>query len=314
MHRVSLNMIVRDEAATLPRALASCADLVDEIIVVDTGSTDATKAIAAAARDRHGRAAQVLDFTWCDDFAAARNAALSASSGEWIFWMDADDWLDEPNRQALAALFAELTEENVLYQLWHVSPAAADGGHPASAARQDRLFRNLPMVRWRGRVHEQIVPAVLRAGGSVRPTNITIHHTGYETDAVRWQKVARNLRLLRLENAERPNDAYTLFYLGMTCGIAGRPDEAIDHLEHSLRLLPPKSRYLARLYLVLADCWRLTGNVERALAVCREALLTCPGDAELTQFEGELRLTGAVAPDDPAGHHPGVPSADAPPL
>lgn len=283
-------MIVRDEAATLPRALASCADIVDEIVIIDTGSTDATKAIAAAARDRHGRAARVLDFAWCDDFSAARNAALNQTAGEWVFWMDADDWLDEPNRQALARLFAELSDENLVYQMWHASPAAADGGHPASAARQDRLFRNLPLVRWQGRVHEQIVPAVLRTGGSVRPTNITIHHTGYETDAVRKEKVARNLRLLKLENSERPNDAYTLFYLGMTHGMAGEPERAIGHLEHSLRLLPPRSRYLPRLYLVLADCWRQTGRPDRALAVCRQALLDCPGDAELAQFESELRV------------------------
>lgn len=293
MQRVSLNMIVRDEAATLPRALASCADIVDEIVIVDTGSTDATKAVAADARDRHGGAARVLDFVWCDDFSAARNAALSQTAGEWIFWMDADDWLDEPNRQAMRALFAELGDENLVYQMLHASPAAADGGHPESAARQDRLFRNLPLILWQGRVHEQIVPAVLRTGGGVRPTNISIHHTGYETDIVRRQKVARNLRLLKLENAERPNDAYTLFYLGMTHGMAGEPDQAIGHLEHSLRLLRPRSRYLPRLYLVLADCWRQTGRPDRALAVCRQGLLACPGDAELAKFESELSEMGS---------------------
>lgn len=291
MPRVSLNMIVRNEAASLPRALASSADLVDEIVIVDTGSTDATKAIAADARDRHGNPARVVDFTWCDDFAAARNAALDHTTSQWVFWMDADDWLDELNRQALAQLLAALGDENLAYQMLHASPAAADGGHPASAARQDRLFRNLPAIRWQGRVHEQIVPAVIQTGGGVRTTNITIYHTGYDSDPVRRAKVARNLRLLKLENAQRPNDAYTLFYLGMTYGMAGEPERAIGPLQQSLSLLSPKSRYLPRLYLVLADCWRQTGRPDRALAVCRQALLDCPGDAEIAQFESELTET-----------------------
>src|SRR5262249_33980822 len=100
--RVSLCMIVRDEEANLPACLASAADLVDEVVVVDTGSTDRTREVAA----RFG--ARVFDFPWVDDFAAARNESLRHATGDWVFWMDADDRLDEDNRGRLRGLFAGL--------------------------------------------------------------------------------------------------------------------------------------------------------------------------------------------------------------
>ncbi|HEV3025747.1 MAG TPA: glycosyltransferase, partial [Pirellulales bacterium] len=250
---------------------------------------DRTRALAAEARDRHGRPARVFDFSWCDDFAAARNESLRHAAGRWIFWMDCDDWLDEPDRQTLALLFDRLSDEHVVYQMLHVSPAAADGGHPASTAVQDRLFRNLPSVRWQGRVHEQIVPSVLRSDGAVRPTTIAIQHTGYENAATRRQKVERNLRLLELENAERPDNGHTLFYLGMTYGMASRPAEAIGPLRRSLSIVSPRSRLRPRLYLLLADCTRLTGGADRALAICREGLASFPADRELLRLEQELQ-------------------------
>jgi len=281
-------MIGRDAEATLARALATTADLVDDIVFVDTGSTDGTRELAAAARDRHGRPARLFSFAWRDDFSAARNHSLRQATGEWIFWMDCDDWLAEPDRQALARLFDGLGDEHVVYQMLHVSPEAADGGHPASTAPQDRLFRNLPDIYWEGRVHEQIVPAALRSGGTVRTTSIAIQHTGYDDAAERRRKVDRNLRLLELENAERPDNGHTRYYLGMTYGMAGRPAQAIGHLERSLAILSPRSRLRPRLYLLLADCCRLAGDAERARAACREGLAAFPGDAELMRFERDL--------------------------
>lgn len=288
MPRVSLTMIVRNAAGDLPRALATTADLVDEIVIVDTGSDDDTREIAAAARDRHGGAAKLFEFAWRDDFCAARNESLRHATGEWIFWMDADDWLDEANRRALAELFAGLSDANVVYQMWHTSPEAADGGHPASVAAQDRLFRNLPGIRWQGRVHEQIVPAVVRSGGVVRSTEIAILHSGYEDASVRQQKLARNLRLLEIDRAERPDDPYLLFYLGMTYAMSGRPAEALPCLERSRQRLPGRSRYLPRLFLLAADCWRLLGHSDRALQTCRDGLAAFPQDSALAQFESEL--------------------------
>src|SRR5580765_6023272 len=106
---VSLCMIVKNEEANLPSCLAPAADLVQQIVIVDTGSSDRTKEVAA------GFGATVADFPWVDDFAAARNAGLPHATGDWIFWLDADDRIDDLNKVKLRALFAGLRDENVAY-------------------------------------------------------------------------------------------------------------------------------------------------------------------------------------------------------
>lgn len=285
--RISLTIIARDGEQSLGRCLASVADLVDEIVVVDTGSIDGTRQLAAKARDGHGRPARLYHFVWIDDFSAARNEGLRHATGDWIFWMDCDDWLDEPAREQLRRLFASLGEENAVYQMIHASPAAADGGHPATAAPQDRLFRRLPTIYWEGRVHEQIAPAAIRSGAVLRRTEIVIQHSGYGDGEDRRRKTERNLRLLELQNAEQPYNAHTLFYLGMTCGVAGRPAEAIPHLEQAVELLPPRSSFRHRAYALLADCWRLCGNAAMAQESCRSGLAYFPDDPELKRLMDE---------------------------
>ena len=96
--RLSMCMIARDSARTLCAALDSIRPWVDEMVVVDTGSVDATPAMAAAC------GARVAHFAWCDDFAAARNQSLRLATGEWLFWMDSDDTIDAADGQALRAL------------------------------------------------------------------------------------------------------------------------------------------------------------------------------------------------------------------
>ena len=98
--RISLCMIARDEAAQLPRCLASVRGAVDEVVLVDTGSRDRTREIAR----EHG--ARVESFAWCDDFAAARNASLARASGDWVLVLDADEELPEATRAGLRAALA----------------------------------------------------------------------------------------------------------------------------------------------------------------------------------------------------------------
>jgi len=99
---VSLTMILRDEERNLPACLYSVRGLFDEIVVVNTGSTDRTREIARAF------GARVFDFVWVDDFAAARNAALARGTGDYAFWLDADDVVDPPEREKLEGLLEQL--------------------------------------------------------------------------------------------------------------------------------------------------------------------------------------------------------------
>ncbi len=169
--RLSLCMIARNEALTLPRCLTSVVDLVDEIIVVDTGSVDNTRTVA------EHLGAQVHDFAWVDDFAAARNESLRHATGEWILWLDADEHVDAENRPPLRVLLEGLRDENAAYLMRQRSPV--DSADSAIVEfDQCRLFRNLPAIRWHYRVHEQIQPAVQRAGGN-GPTPTDISHRAF---------------------------------------------------------------------------------------------------------------------------------------
>jgi GT2 family glycosyltransferase/tetratricopeptide (TPR) repeat protein len=287
--RVSLCLIVKDEEANLPDCLGSAADLVDEVVVVDTGSADRTKEVAA----RYG--AKVFDFPWCDSFAAARNASLEHATGEWAFWLDADDRLDGDNRARLRALFAALGGENAAYVLKCLCPSDGPGG-AATVVDHLRLFRNRPDVRWEGRVHEQILPAVRRSGAEVRWSDAAVHHTGYRDPALRRRKLERDLRLLGLEDRDNPGHPFTLFNLGQVAQELGRHAEAVPLLRRSLERSHPSDSIVRKIYALLAGCHRQLGQPELALAACAEGRAHYPDDAELLFVEGLfLRERGDLA-------------------
>ncbi len=291
--RVSLCMIVKNEAANLPACLHSAADLVDELIVVDTGSTDITKELAKEC------GARVYDFKWVDDFAAARNESLRYATGDWIFWLDGDDRLDEENREKLRKLFASLRDENVAYAMkCRCLPERQTG--TATLVDHIRLFRNSRDIRWRYRVHEQILPAVRGAGGSVRTTDIVIEHTGYIDGALRRKKQQRDMRLLELDRAEHPDDPFILFNLGWSYEELRRPLEALPLLRRSLKLSHPADSIVRKLYTLIMECHRQLGQRNEALAACQEGRGYYPDDAQLLFQEGILRrdlgdLPGAEA-------------------
>jgi glycosyltransferase involved in cell wall biosynthesis len=189
--RVSLCVIASDEEVNLPRCLISVASLVQEIVVVDTGSCDRTREVARA------QGARVFDFAWADDFAAARNESVRHATGDWILWLDGDEWLAHDQSVKLRTLLSGLTHENAAYVMKQRSAMPQVNGS-ATVVDQVRLFRNDPEIRWRYRVHEQILPALRVARHDVHFTDIFVEHTGYQDAALLRRKTERNLRLLLL--------------------------------------------------------------------------------------------------------------------
>lgn len=202
---VSLCMIARDEESSIGKAIKSTLALVDEIIVVDTGSRDNTRIIA------EGYGARVIDFPWRDDFAAARNAALAEASCDWILVLDTDEQLQGVRPVEFQRLLHE--REAVGYRVRMVNDR---GGAPLTRFPQVRLFRSHPEVRYRYPVHEQITPslAVLGAaeGLAIADSPLVILHGATEGDA-RTQKRERNLRLLRKAVVRHPEEPYFEFQL-----------------------------------------------------------------------------------------------------
>jgi Flp pilus assembly protein TadD len=280
-------MIVRNEEANLPACLASAADLVDELVIVDTGSTDRTKEVAA----RFG--ARVFDFPWCDDFAAARNETLRHATGDWIFWLDADDRIDQDNRRKLKALFGQLIDETVGYNMW---TALVSGTAIPKRVDHVRLFRHHRGIRWRYRVHEQLRWSIFEQGGSVRDTDLTIEHTGYQDAALTRRKSDRNLRLLTMELADQPNNPDVLLLLGKEYTTRNQPAEAVPILERCLALAPGTGPTYVMLCCLLGQAYRHLGNLEQAVAVYSKAREQHPDNPDLLSEEGFLRcLRGDLA-------------------
>jgi tetratricopeptide (TPR) repeat protein len=274
-------MIVKDGEATLGACLASVADLVEEMIVVDTGSTDCTPEVA-----RQG-GARVIDFAWVDDFSAARNDSIRHATGDWIFWLDADERIDAANREKLGAVITGLKDEKAAYLMQQLSTTDDPQGSRV-AVDQVRLFRRDPAVRWEYRVHEQILLAIRRAGHELRRTNVVISHGGYEAPGSSERKLERNLALLLRQDADRPDDPITLYHLGQVYQRLGRAAEAIPMLRRSLEMVPPDYSIRPRLFAAIARAHGSLGQVSEALATCRAGRDDYPDLEELLFLEAAL--------------------------
>jgi tetratricopeptide (TPR) repeat protein len=277
--RISLTMIVKDEAANLPACLDSVRDLVDELIVVDTGSTDQTPEIART------RGARVVHFPWRDDFAAARNAGLDAAGGDWIFWLDADEQLGSADRDKAKRLFKGLRAENAAYLMRQLSPSVEPGG-AKSAVDQVRLFRRRPDVRWEYRIHEQILLSIRRTDADVRTTNIVIAHSGYHNAELCDRKMQRNLRLLELAHQEQPADAVLAFNLAQAYHKAGQAARALPLLEHCRDTLAPRVSIVPKVYRLLGQTLERLGRPAEAQEAFTAGRKGYPEDIELLLHHG----------------------------
>lgn len=241
MATISLCMIVKNEEAVLARCLASVAPAVDEIIIVDTGSTDRTRAIAEQFTDR------VYDFAWIDDFSAARNFSFSKATGDYCMWLDADDVLSESARNALLSLKKELDCDVVMmpYQSGSVT------------FYRERILRRDAGFRWEGAVHEAITPR-----GDIRCYEIPVTH-----QKERSADPNRNLRIYEKLLAEGHSfSARDRFYYARELLYHHRFDEAAAHFEALLQAGEGWLENRLESCRLLACCYRELGFPRRAFA------------------------------------------------
>lgn len=150
MIEISLCMIVKNEEKILARCLDSVADLVDEIVIVDTGSTDATKKIAANYTDK------IYDFTWVDDFSAARNFAFSKAEKDYIYTADADEVMDEENRKRFCELKEVLLPEIEIVQMKYGNQLSHGTAYNFDEEYRPKLFKRLREFTWIEPIHEMV--------------------------------------------------------------------------------------------------------------------------------------------------------------
>jgi glycosyltransferase involved in cell wall biosynthesis len=242
---LSAALIVRDESAFLADCLESIRPVVDEIVVVDTGSVDDTVEIARA----HG--AVVHHRPWRGNFAEARNAALDAAHGQWILYIDADERLCPVPRADVEALLRR--PDAVAYRLLlRPSPRA-------TPYREYRLWRNDRRIRFVGVIHEKVVPAIHAVadadGRQVLPCDLELVHHGYEGDQTR--KHHRNLPLLLRQREFEAENLFVHHHLARVQEGLGDPHEAERTLEGGLSVARSKGWRDPLAVLLYADLVRL---------------------------------------------------------
>lgn len=164
MVTISVCMIVKNEETVLGRCLDCAKQFADEIIVIDTGSTDRTREIARRYTEK------VSDFAWTDDFAAARNASFAMASMDYCMWLDADDLIEDAEIERINALKETLAPDtDVVMMRYHTAFDAS--GHPVFTYYRERLLRRAAGFRWEGEVHEAITPS-----GKIVYSEIAISH------------------------------------------------------------------------------------------------------------------------------------------
>ena len=219
---VSAALIVRNEERFLPGCLKSLCGAVDEVVVVDTGSTDATRRIAVDG------GARVFDFAWCDDFSAARNHAIDLATGNWILYIDADERLRTTGRLA-----PKLADPRMIACTVRFFPRSG-----CTAYREHRLFRRRREIRFEGAMHESVTPSIARVLASgetfIGSSEAVIEHLGYDDN--QEHKRERNLRLLRKQIEKDSNRLYLWWHLGTVYRDMGRTADAEAAWRKGVRL------------------------------------------------------------------------------
>ncbi len=268
-------MIARDEAHNLVRSIPAVTPFVTQVVVVDTGSKDATVETA------RGLGATVSSFPWNDSFADAKNHAIEQASEPFVLVVDADEVLAPGSELALAEFCRR--KDGAAGRVSIRSELDASSGS-VSVEHIVRIFPSAAGYRYRGRIHEQL----LRAGKpplSVS-TGITLLHSGYGAAAVKQTgKIERNLHLLQLELRETPEDPYLHYQMGKTLYLAERYGEATAHLLRAVELIGAEETevpsYAPNLFLKLAYASLRAGEPRTFLEVLAAACGLFPDFTDL---------------------------------
>jgi glycosyltransferase involved in cell wall biosynthesis len=257
-------MIVKNEEAIVAAALESVRGF-DEIIVVDTGSTDRTREICARYTDK------IYDFPWVDDFAAARNRAIELATGDWVYSIDADHELVSD-----VSLVKEAAEKAEGEGIKTVLVRSLSGKGDCHEHWREVLFRNDPEVRWVGSVHENLTPRATARCEVTRRCGYSGNHA-LDPD--------RNIRILKAQ----PESPRRSFYLGRECYERRKYDEAIGHMRDYLKA-GKWTPEVGEAWLVIARCHWFTNHGDEGRDACLQAIRANPDFREALLLMSQMHF------------------------
>lgn len=286
--KVSLCMIAKNEEKSIGRCLSSVRDAVDEIIVVDTGSSDGTRKIAESF------GAQVYEFSWTGHFADARNYGIEQARGEWILWMDADEEVDAADAPKLRdVLTMDGSHPLVFVEL--VNFYGSSPPHPDNAYRiaHHRLFRNGCGLKFQNAIHEQLnVQEVLPGLSEMMILPVKIYHYGYLDDVTAAkEKHERNMAMLQQAAKEPDPDPWIPYHLASEYFRKDEYREAFQLVNHSIAeflrkgRMPPSMLYKLKYASLLA-----LGSYEGAWPGIDRAIAMYPDYVDLHFYKGMILL------------------------
>ncbi len=284
MPSLSVCMIVRNEAEQLPRCLENLRGIAEEVIVVDTGSTDGTLDIARL----YGAVCDTIP--WQDDFAHARNVSLSYATRDYILVLDADEVLYPDAVTELHACLQDVPQAAGF--LVHImNETDGDGVQDMEESVSVRLFRNCPQYRFQGALHEQIAESILYANppGKIFDSRIRVQHRGYTQSLVMLQgKQQRNLSLAEAEVAAHPDDAFRTYNLGVEYLRSNRLGDAVAVLAKTRQVINPEALWTSRFYKVYVSALMRHGDWGAAEQELKHALFLFPDYTDLHYLLGVL--------------------------
>lgn len=286
--RLSLCMIVKDEEEMLPRCLEAVAPAVDEIVIVDTGSTDRTIEIARSF------GARVIEHTWTGDFSEARNISLEAATGEWFIYLDADEVLVAEDAPKLRGLLGRTWREAFFV---HETNFTGREEHGSAVTHSTlRIFRNRPEYRFTGRLHEQIADKLPTfASERMAQSPIRVDHFGY-LGVVRdaRDKSRRNIEILEQQRSEQAPTAFFHFNLGSEYLVVGEAQKGVEEFEQAWQLIRPESlvpeAFGATLALRTMMALCAVGRQQEAITRADAWMETFPGFTDLVYEQGQAAM------------------------
>ena len=264
-HRISVCLIVKDEEDNIERCLRSVKSVADEIIVIDTGSTDRTVDIAKRYTDK------IYFHPWNDSFSEARNHYLKYAKGDWIFQIDADEELVKEDIPRLREALQDNTVDAVMVEIF----SRLKSGKSESVHCVERIFRNNGSIHYEGRIHEGIVGIK-----NAKVFTIRLIHHGYDLDAgSSRKKFERTVSLLQKDLEDDPGNPITYHYLGCSYLMQGMFEESLTASKKAVELAEARGGanpiYLWSRYNAAASCYKLN-RLEESEEISLSALSRFP--------------------------------------
>lgn len=278
--RLSLCIIAKNEEAQISRCITSARDFVDEIVVVDTGSTDNTVSLARSL------GAKIRETDWQDDFSQARNESLDQAGGDWILFLDCDETVTPDTGHCLKKVIQDEKYDGYWLRCTNIF-----NHQPGTTFAAFRLFRNNPLFRFECPIHEQILPSILRHSAVERigRAPVMIYHYGYENNQIMTRKkTARNLLLLHKAYPEYGSTGFLNFYLGVEYQKLGHYQKALDYYRLAMVKSTLAQSYTPAMIRSMGYCYLNLGHYQEGLALINEQLKHFPDYTDLVYLKGLL--------------------------